>query len=84
MHKEGRNAMADRNEGGKRRGFLSALGLGGAAAAAAVAAPALAQRADSVPSRDARKENAQARTAQRYQPNSADVQAFYRTNRYEH
>jgi hypothetical protein len=72
---------------GKRRGFLKALGLGGAAAAAA-ATPALAQgvavRADAVPARDARKENAQTRVAGRYQANAADVQAFYRTNRYEH
>ncbi|MGG5807863.1 twin-arginine translocation signal domain-containing protein [Falsiroseomonas sp. CW058] len=64
-----------------RRGFLKALGLGTAAAAAA--APALAQRADSVPARDARKEGEQQRVAARYQPNSAGVQAFYRTNRYE-
>jgi hypothetical protein len=49
-----------------------------------VAPAALAQRADTVPSRDARKENAQARVAQRYRPASAHVQAFYRTNRYEH
>lgn len=64
-----------------RRGFLKALGLGTAAAAAA--APALAQRADSVPSRDARKENEQQRNAARYQANAPGVQAFYRTNRYE-
>ncbi len=64
-----------------RRGFLKALGLGTAAAAAA--APALAQRADSVPARDARKENEQARLAARYKADSAHVQAFYRTNRYE-
>jgi hypothetical protein len=64
-----------------RRGFLKALGLGGAAAAAA--APALAQRADSVPSREARKENEDQRLAARYKPDSAHVQAFYRTNRYE-
>jgi len=65
----------------KRRGFLRALGLG-AGAAAAVAATAEAQRADSVPARDARKENEAQRLAARYQPNAADVQAFYRTNRY--
>jgi hypothetical protein len=64
-----------------RRGFLKALGLGTAAAAAV--APALAQRADSVPARDARKENAQQRVEARYKADSADVQAFYRTNRYE-
>lgn len=64
-----------------RRGFLKALGLGTAAAAAA--APALAQRADNVPSRDARKENEQQRLAARYKGDSAHVQAFYRTNAYE-
>lgn len=64
-----------------RRGFLKALGLGTAAAAAV--APAIAQRADSVPARDARKENEQQRLAARYQPNAAGVQNFYRTNRYE-
>jgi len=63
-----------------RRGFLKALGLGTAAAAAA---PALAQRADNVPARDAKKENEAQRLAARYKPDSAHVQAFYRTNRYE-
>lgn len=72
----------DQETAGKRRGFLKTLGFGTAAAAAAVT-PALAQRADAVPSRDARKENAATRTAARYQPNSPAVQAFYRTNRYE-
>jgi anaerobic selenocysteine-containing dehydrogenase len=77
--------MANQNDTNKRRGFLKTLGIGTAAAAAAAAAtPALAQRADAVPSRDARKENAQQRTAARYQGNSAHVQNFYRTNRYEH
>lgn len=69
------------NPKGERRGFLHMLGLGTAAAAAA-ATPALAQRADAVPARDARKENQAQRLAARYQPNSAHVQAFYRTNRY--
>ena len=66
----------------ERRGLLKALGLGTVAAAAA--APALADRADSVPAGEARKENQQQRVAGRYQPNAADVQAFYRTNRYEY
>lgn len=75
--------MANEHETlGKRRGFLKTLGFGTAAAAAAVT-PALAQRADSVPAAQSRKENAPTRTAARYQPDSAHVQAFYRTNRYE-
>lgn len=72
---------ANGEEKSVRRGFLKALGLGTAAAAAA--APALAQRADSVPAAQARKENEQQRLAPRYKADSADVQAFYRTNRYE-
>ena len=68
------------NPKGERRGFLHMLGLGTAAAAAA-ATPALAQRADAVPARDARKENEAQRLAARYQANSPHVQAFYRTNR---
>ncbi|WP_372618963.1 twin-arginine translocation signal domain-containing protein [Falsiroseomonas sp.] len=63
-----------------RRGFLKALGLGTAAVAAA---PALAQRADSVPAAEARKENEGTRIAARYKADSAHVQAFYRTNGYE-
>lgn len=58
-----------------RRGFLKALGLSAGAAAAAtplVATPAAA--------REGRDEARKAR----YQRNSAHIQAFYRTNRYEH
>jgi hypothetical protein len=62
-----------------RRGFLKALGLGTAAAAT----PALAQRADQVPAGDARKENESQRNAARYNADSPQVQAFYRTNKYE-
>ena len=71
--------MQQAEERPARRGFLRALGLG--AGAAAVATAAEAQRADHVPSGEARKENQQPRIAARYQPNGADVQAFYRVNR---
>lgn len=63
-----------------RRGLLRAFG---AAAGVAAAAPAFAQRADQVPSKDARKENEATRLAARYQE-SAHVKEFYRNNRYEH
>ena len=66
---------------GERRHFLRALGLGTAGAAAAIGTAA-AQRADAVPAKDARKENATTRTAARYRP-SAHVETFYRTNGYE-
>ena len=66
----------------ERRGFLRALGLGSAAAAAA-AGSAAAQRADAVPSKDARKENEAGRIAARYRE-SDHVKAFYRTNAYEY
>jgi len=67
----------------ERRGFLKALGIGGAAAAAAGVAEAAGPiRADAVPAGTARKENEADRLKARYQPNAADVQAFYRTNRY--
>jgi ribosomal protein L12E/L44/L45/RPP1/RPP2 len=57
-----------------RRGFLRALGVSTAAAAAATAAPAAAQTQA--------KESRTERDKARYQGNSAHVQAFYRTNRY--
>lgn len=65
-----------------RRGLLRALGIGTAAAATAIGT-ASAQRADAVPSRDARKENEAQRLAARYKE-SDHVKAFYRTNAYEH
>ena len=66
----------------QRRGFLKTLGLAGGAAVAATAAEASAPlRADAVPAGTARKENQADRLKARYQPNSAHVQAFYRTNR---
>ncbi|MES2711729.1 MAG: hypothetical protein V4653_09120 [Pseudomonadota bacterium] len=71
--------MSEQDSTAKRRGFLRSLGIG---AAAAAATPALAQRADSVPAGDARKENAADRVKTRYQE-TPHVAAFYRTNRYE-
>lgn len=65
----------------ERRGFLRALGLA-AVAAPAGAMAATEHRADAVPAGRARKEAAADRTKARYQPDAADVQAFYRTNRY--
>jgi hypothetical protein len=71
------------NDAPERRGFLKALGLGGAAAAAAGIAEAAGPiRADAVPAGTARKENEADRLKARYQGDSAHVQAFYRTNRY--
>lgn len=75
----GETTMSE-NRTAQRRGLLKALGLG-AGAAAVAAGSAEAQRADSVPAREARKENEGQRTAARYQANSPHVQAFYRTNR---
>jgi hypothetical protein len=65
----------------ERRGLLRALGLGTAVAAASIGS-ADAQRADAVPSKDARKETEAQRLAARYRE-SDHVKAFYRTNAYE-
>lgn len=73
----------DGKGGAERRGFLKALGLAaGGAAAAGVAEAAGPVRADAVPPGTARKESEADRLKARYQANSPDVQAFYRTNRY--
>ena len=78
-----KNMSGSDKQAAQRRGFLKALGLGGAAAAAAgVAEAAGPLRADAVPAGTARKENEADRLKGRYQANSAHVQAFYRTNRY--
>jgi hypothetical protein len=71
----------------ERRGFLKALGLGGAAVAATAGTVDAAgtydpQRADDVAPGLARKENEAERVKARYRADSAEVQAFYRTNRY--
>lgn len=57
-----------------RRDVLKAM-TGAAAVAVAVSEPAAAQQASERENRDERRKA-------RYQPNSPDVQAFYRTNRY--
>jgi len=67
--------------------FYRKGGLGGAAVAATAGVAEAAgtydpQRADAVPPGLARKENEAERVKPRYQANAADVQAFYRTNRY--
>jgi hypothetical protein len=67
----------------QRRGFLRTLGGLAAAGGAAAATTAAAQRADSVPAGQVRKENEPQRFAARYRADAPDVQAFYRTNRYE-
>lgn len=64
----------------QRRGFLRGLGLA-AGAAAATATPVDAQRADSVPAGEARKESETEKRAARYRE-TAHVQTFYRTNRF--
>ncbi len=57
-----------------RRDFLRALGAGAGVAVTAAAPMASAARADS--------ETADEKRRARYQGNSADVQTFYRVNRY--
>lgn len=57
-----------------RREFLRALGAGAGVAVTAAAPLATEAKADSESSADKRKA--------RYTPNSADVQTFYRVNRY--
>ncbi len=74
--------MSRNDKVSERRGFLRSLGIG-AAAATAAAVPAAAQRADQVPSGQARKENEADRLRARYRV-TEDVAAFYRTNRYEY
>jgi len=63
----------------QRRGFLRGLGL--AAGAAAAATPAVAQRSDTVPAGEARKETEAEKRAPRYRE-TPHVQTFYRTNRF--
>ena len=68
------NASA-KKQSPRRRDVLRALGFG-AGAAAAVAGVPLVEPAAAQGESDAEKRKA------RYQPNSADVQNYYRVNRY--
>ena len=65
----------------QRRGFLRGLGLAAGAAAATTAGPAAADRSDTVPPGMARKETEAEKRAPRYRE-TAEVKAFYRTNRF--
>ena len=62
--------MADNKIGVHRRNFLRAMAVGGAAVAVPLS-PAVADTENNTEKRKAR-----------YQPNSAEVQTFYRVNRY--
>lgn len=70
--KAGKN---EKKEPVRRRDVLRALGFGAGAAAVAASAP-LVEPAAAQPESDAEKRKA------RYQPNSSDVQNYYRVNRY--
>jgi hypothetical protein len=72
MRKE-RKATPDRSKSLGRREFLRTLGAG-ATVAAAAGPLSVEARADTETNDEKRKA--------RYQPNSADVQTFYRVNRY--
>lgn len=65
-----------KKESVRRRDLLRVLGLGAGAAAAAAATAPLVEPAAAQTESDAEKRKA------RYQPNSADVQNYYRVNRY--
>jgi hypothetical protein len=62
--------LADNKIGVHRRNFLQAMAVGGAAVAVPLS-PAVADTENNTEKRKAR-----------YQPNSAEVQTFYRVNRY--
>jgi hypothetical protein len=64
-----------KNESLRRRDVLRALGIGAGAAAVVTSAP-LVESAAAQGVSDAEKRKA------RYQPNSVDVQNYYRVNRY--
>ncbi len=62
----------------RRRDVLSALGFGAGTVAAVAASVPMVEPAVAQTESDAEKRKA------RYQPNSADVQNYYRVNRYPH
>ena len=71
----GKKTNKEKKESLRRRDVLRALGIGAGAAAVAASAP-LVEPAAAQGVSDAEKRKA------RYQPNSADVQNYYRVNRY--
>jgi len=71
----GKKTDNEKKESLRRRDVLRALGVGAGAAAVATAVPLVEPVAAQGVS-DAEKRKA------RYQPNSADVQNYYRVNRY--
>jgi sugar (pentulose or hexulose) kinase len=71
----GRAKSKEKKQSVRRRDILRALGFGAGAAAVAASAP-LVEPAAAQTESDAEKRKA------RYQPNSADVQNYYRVNRY--
>ena len=71
----GKSIGNEKKESLRRRDVLRALGVGAGAAAVATSVP-LVEPAAAQGVSDAEKRKA------RYQPNSADVQNYYRVNRY--
>jgi hypothetical protein len=71
----GTKTETPKKESLRRRDVLRALGIGAGAAAVVTSAP-LVESAAAQGVSDAEKRKA------RYQPNSADVQNYYRVNRY--
>ena len=71
----GKQTNKEKQESPRRRDVLRALGIGAGAAAVATSVP-LVEPAAAQGVSDAEKRKA------RYQPNSADVQNYYRVNRY--
>ena len=72
----GKAGSKENKQSVRRRDVMRALGFGAGAAAAVAASAPLIEPAAAQTESDAEKRKA------RYQPNSADVQNYYRVNRY--